>query len=68
MFAPSRVQKALWDKAFQRMKKTLTLVSRLAFYYGRAEGLEPSTKVLETHVLPLHHAPMRFVRDCRNEI
>lgn len=27
-----------------------------------AEGLEPSTKVLETHVLPLHHAPMRFVR------
>ena len=22
-----------------------------------AEGLEPSTKVLETHVLPLHHAP-----------
>lgn len=33
-----------------------------------AEGLEPSTKVLETHVLPLHHAPMRFVRDCRNEI
>ena len=23
-----------------------------------AEGLEPSTKVLETHVLPLHHAPM----------
>ena len=24
-----------------------------------AEGLEPSTKVLETHVLPLHHAPKR---------
>ena len=23
-----------------------------------AEGLEPSTKVLETHVLPLHHAPL----------
>ena len=22
-----------------------------------AEGFEPSTKVLETHVLPLHHAP-----------
>ena len=22
-----------------------------------AEGLEPSTKVLETHVLPLHHTP-----------
>ena len=26
-----------------------------------AEGLEPSTKVLETHVLPLHHAPMHIV-------
>ena len=25
-----------------------------------AEGLEPSTKVLETHVLPLHHAPKGF--------
>ena len=24
-----------------------------------AEGFEPSTKVLETHVLPLHHAPKR---------
>ena len=24
-----------------------------------AEGFEPSTKVLETHVLPLHHAPNR---------
>ena len=23
-----------------------------------AEGFEPSTKVLETHVLPLHHAPL----------
>ena len=37
-------------------------------FLAGAEGLEPSTKVLETHVLPLHHAPMRFVRDCRNEI
>ena len=25
-----------------------------------AEGLEPSTKVLETHVLPLHHTPKHF--------
>ena len=25
-----------------------------------AEGFEPSTKVLETHVLPLHHAPTRL--------
>ena len=28
-----------------------------------AEGLEPSTKVLETHVLPLHHAPAEH--DCK---
>ena len=27
------------------------------FILAGAEGLEPSTKVLETHVLPLHHAP-----------
>ena len=26
-----------------------------------AEGLEPSTKVLETHVLPLHHTPNGFI-------
>ena len=28
-----------------------------------AEGFEPSTKVLETHVLPLHHAPL-VATDC----
>ena len=28
-----------------------------AFSLAGAEGFEPSTKVLETHVLPLHHAP-----------
>ena len=27
------------------------------FCLAGAEGFEPSTKVLETHVLPLHHAP-----------
>ena len=27
------------------------------FLRAGAEGFEPSTKVLETHVLPLHHAP-----------
>ena len=32
------------------------MVSRLCYMAG-AEGFEPSTKVLETHVLPLHHAP-----------
>lgn len=26
-----------------------------------AEGLEPSTKVLETHVLPLHHTPKHLL-------
>ena len=25
-----------------------------------AVGFEPTTKVLETHVLPLHHAPKHF--------
>lgn len=30
---------------------------RLVGSVAGAEGLEPSTKVLETHVLPLHHAP-----------
>ena len=38
-----------------------------------AEGLEPSTKVLETHVLPLHHAPSLFservlLYPCRSEM
>ena len=28
------------------------------FALAGAEGFEPSTKVLETHVLPLHHAPV----------
>ena len=27
-------------------------------FLAGAEGFEPSTKVLETHVLPLHHAPI----------
>ena len=35
-------------------------LSKLVLMAG-AEGLEPSTKVLETHVLPLHHAPMHIV-------
>ena len=26
-----------------------------------ALGLEPRTKVLETHVLPLHHAPTQHI-------
>ena len=31
------------------------------FFMAGAEGFEPSTKVLETHVLPLHHAPISNV-------
>ena len=31
-----------------------------------AEGLEPSTKVLETHVLPLHHAPTSAIAHEQN--
>ena len=39
---------------FGQQKK---LIFNQLFLAG-AEGFEPSTKVLETHVLPLHHAPM----------
>ena len=31
---------------------------RTLLFLAGAEGFEPSTKVLETHVLPLHHAPI----------
>ena len=40
----------------QKKNQSLTKLVLLA----GAEGLEPSTKVLETHVLPLHHAPTFF--------
>ena len=33
-----------------------------------AEGFEPSTKVLETHVLPLHHAPNHNVRNYMRKV
>ena len=39
---------------------TQTLYQYLRDWMAGAEGLEPSTKVLETHVLPLHHAPSLF--------
>ena len=38
-------------------KKRAISLSKLLFFLAGAEGLEPSTKVLETHVLPLHHTP-----------
>ena len=40
-----------------RKKPYNSMVTRLLSCAG-AEGFEPSTKVLETHVLPLHHAPI----------
>ena len=40
----------------ERKKKNQSL-SKLVLLAG-ALGLEPRTKVLETHVLPLHHTPM----------
>ena len=39
---------------------TQTLYQYLRDWMAGAEGFEPSTKVLETHVLPLHHAPLSF--------
>ena len=36
---------------------TQTLYQYLRDWMAGAEGFEPSTKVLETHVLPLHHTP-----------
>ena len=49
---------------FISLQKALAFAS--AFCMAGAEGLEPSTKVLETHVLPLHHAPTQrlyYTRD-----
>ena len=40
----------------QRNRKRAFLFQKSSLLAG-AEGLEPSTKVLETHVLPLHHTP-----------
>ena len=42
-------------------RKPLEINVSKDFTLAGAEGLEPSTKVLETHVLPLHHAPTGFV-------
>ena len=38
-------------------KKRAESLSKLLFFLAGAVGFEPTTKVLETHVLPLHHAP-----------
>ena len=35
------------------------------FEVAGAEGFEPSTKVLETHVLPLHQAPNKIYNTMR---
>ena len=42
-------------------KRALTFVSALLFVMAGAEGLEPSTTVLETGMLPLHYAPIIMV-------
>ena len=38
-------------------KRRIENFSSQSMLLAGAEGLEPSTKVLETHVLPLHHTP-----------
>ena len=40
-----------------KIKATLNPNPESASYLAGAEGLEPSTTVLETAMLPLHHAP-----------
>ena len=45
------------------MKKALKSNDFKAFHLAGAEGFEPSTKVLETHVLPLHQAPTATFRN-----
>ena len=37
-------------------------LENVAFKLAGAEGLEPSRAVLETAMLPLHHAPIIFMR------
>ena len=54
--------KSLWqgDLNYHGVKeKHQPLYQKLVLNMAGAEGFEPSTKVLETHVLPLHHAPKR---------
>ena len=42
-------------------KKEAFLIRNASFSLAGEEGFEPSTKVLETHVLPLHHSPVQRV-------
>ena len=47
---------AVLFSSFCKKQRKNRLLLQPTFLAG-AEGLEPSTKVLETHVLPLHHTP-----------
>ena len=48
------------DDFLQILCKTKSRLLSQPTILAGAEGLEPSTKVLETHVLPLHHTPKHF--------
>ena len=56
----------------QKIKKSLSFLEKAPL--AGAEGFEPSTKVLETHVLPLHHAPWQcsdytaYARGCQHDV
>ena len=50
-----------WGMYNSKRKNADSLES--AFSLAGALGLEPRTKVLETHVLPLHHTPMCHEQD-----
>lgn len=53
------VKRRIIDKAgsFIAPTKNLRLIQAKNFLAG-AVGIEPTTGVLETHVIPFHHAPM----------
>ena len=47
---------AVWERSDSEKRKNPE-TNRFKVFRAGAEGLEPSTKVLGTHVLPLHHTP-----------
>ena len=64
-FASARPQAPYGAAAPCKTKMCNPIAADCTKFLAGAEGLEPSTKVLETHVLPLHHAPVcRRKRSC----
>ena len=64
MYRRDRAAAALFEGLVRAARGELTGIKKVNHLHearqptlAGAEGFEPSTKVLETHVLPLHHAP-----------